>query len=40
MMLRPQLVADCCKAVAEASGLPVTVKCRIGGWRPCQLLAV
>lgn len=30
MMLRPQLVADCCHAIAEASGLPVSVKCRIG----------
>jgi tRNA-dihydrouridine synthase A len=31
LMLRPQLVAECCAAMAAASGgIPVTVKCRIG----------
>ena len=31
MMLEPKLVADCCKAMAEAApGIEVTVKCRIG----------
>lgn len=31
MMLEPKLVADCCKAMAEAApGLEITVKCRIG----------
>ncbi|EFN54753.1 hypothetical protein CHLNCDRAFT_23819 [Chlorella variabilis] len=30
MMLRPQLVADCCKAMREAVLMPITVKCRLG----------
>ena len=30
LMAEPKLVADCCKAMMEASNLPVTVKCRIG----------
>ena len=30
LMAEPQLVADCCSAMIEASDLPVTVKCRIG----------
>jgi tRNA-dihydrouridine synthase A len=30
LMARPQLVADCVSAMAEAVKLPVTVKCRIG----------
>jgi tRNA-dihydrouridine synthase A len=31
MMLEPKLVADCCKAMAEAApGVEITVKCRIG----------
>jgi len=29
-MAEPQLVADCCRAMIAASGLPVSVKCRIG----------
>lgn len=33
MMLRPQLVADCCRAMREAVSTPITVKCRLGeGW--------
>lgn len=30
LMLRPQLVADCVAAMKAATGLPVTVKCRLG----------
>jgi tRNA-dihydrouridine synthase A len=30
LMLQPQLVADCWKAMADAVSVPVTVKCRIG----------
>jgi len=30
LMLRPALVADCVRALREATELPVTVKCRIG----------
>ncbi|MDP9085108.1 MAG: tRNA dihydrouridine(20/20a) synthase DusA [Pseudomonadota bacterium] len=30
LMLRPQLVADCVRALRDATCLPVTVKCRIG----------
>jgi tRNA-dihydrouridine synthase A len=30
LMLRPALVADCVRALKEATRLPVTVKCRIG----------
>ncbi len=30
LMAQPDLVADCVAAMDEASGLPVTVKCRIG----------
>lgn len=30
LMREPQLVADCMQAMAEATRLPVTVKCRIG----------
>ena len=30
LMAEPQLVADCCRAMIDASGLPVSVKCRIG----------
>jgi tRNA-dihydrouridine synthase A len=30
LMLKPQLVADCVRALRDASSLPVTVKCRIG----------
>ncbi len=30
LMREPQLVADCMQAMAEATSLPVTVKCRIG----------
>jgi tRNA-dihydrouridine synthase A len=30
LMLRPALVADCCRALRDATSLPVTVKCRIG----------
>jgi tRNA-dihydrouridine synthase A len=30
LMARPQLVADCVRAMIEAVDLPVTVKCRIG----------
>ena len=30
LMLRPQLVADCVRALRDATSLPVTVKCRIG----------
>lgn len=31
MMLRPELVAACCAAMArESKGIPITVKCRIG----------
>jgi tRNA-dihydrouridine synthase A len=30
LMREPQLVADCMQAMAEATTLPVTVKCRIG----------
>ena len=28
LMLQPDVVADACAAMADASGLPVTVKCR------------
>ena len=35
LMLQPQLVADCCRAVAEAVDIPVSVKCRIGGCSDC-----
>ena len=30
LMAEPQLVADCCRAMIASSGLPVSVKCRIG----------
>src|SRR6202795_857834 len=30
LMLKPALVADCLKAITQATQLPVTVKCRIG----------
>ncbi len=30
LMLKPQLVADCVRALRDATSLPVTVKCRIG----------
>ena len=30
LMLRPPLVADCVRALRDATALPVTVKCRIG----------
>jgi tRNA-dihydrouridine synthase A len=30
LMLRPALVADCVRALRDATNLPVTVKCRIG----------
>ncbi|HEY1314393.1 MAG TPA: tRNA dihydrouridine(20/20a) synthase DusA, partial [Steroidobacteraceae bacterium] len=30
LMLKPALVADCVKALTDATSLPVTVKCRIG----------
>ncbi len=30
LMAEPQTVVDCCRAMIAASGLPVTVKCRIG----------
>jgi len=30
LMREPQLVADCMQAMGEATGVPVTVKCRIG----------
>ena len=30
LMLRPELVADCVRALSDATPLPVTVKCRIG----------
>ena len=30
LMREPQLVADCMRAMIEVTGLPVTVKCRIG----------
>jgi tRNA-dihydrouridine synthase A len=30
LMLRPKLVADCVRAMRDATHLPVTVKCRIG----------
>jgi tRNA-dihydrouridine synthase A len=30
LMLRPALVADCVRSLKQATGLPVTVKCRIG----------
>jgi tRNA-dihydrouridine synthase A len=30
LMAEPQLVADCMKAMLDAVGIPVTVKCRIG----------
>ena len=30
LMLRPALVADCVRAMRDATSLPVTVKCRIG----------
>jgi tRNA-dihydrouridine synthase A len=30
LMLRPALVADCVRALKDATSLPVTVKCRIG----------
>ncbi|MGC1520554.1 MAG: tRNA dihydrouridine(20/20a) synthase DusA [Steroidobacteraceae bacterium] len=30
LMLRPALVADCVRALRDATALPVTVKCRIG----------
>jgi tRNA-dihydrouridine synthase A len=30
LMLKPQLVADCVRALRDASSLPITVKCRIG----------
>lgn len=33
LMLEPQLVADCCAAMAAATNIPITVKCRIGADR-------
>ena len=30
LMAEPKLVADCCRAMIASSGLPVSVKCRIG----------
>ncbi|KAK2078715.1 hypothetical protein QBZ16_003555 [Prototheca wickerhamii] len=30
LMLRPELVAECCAAMAAAVDIPVTVKCRLG----------
>lgn len=30
LMLRPELVARCCAAIAAAVDIPVTVKCRLG----------
>ena len=34
LMLRPELVAECCAAMAAAVDIPVTVKCRLGAlWR-------
>lgn len=30
MMTEPQLVADCCAAMARAVDIPITVKCRLG----------
>ena len=30
MMLRPELVAACCKAMGDAVSTPITVKCRLG----------
>ena len=30
LMAKPELVAQCCQSMIAASGLPVTVKCRIG----------
>ncbi len=30
LMLRPELVAQCCKAMCEAVTTPITVKCRLG----------
>ncbi|KAK9829203.1 hypothetical protein WJX72_004471 [[Myrmecia] bisecta] len=30
LMLRPELVAACCQAMAEATSIPITVKCRLG----------
>jgi len=30
MMRQPKLVAECCAEMAASSGLPVTVKCRVG----------
>ena len=30
LMLQPELVRDCIAAMAEASGVPITVKCRLG----------
>lgn len=33
LMLEPQLVADCCAAMAAATHVPITVKCRLGARR-------
>lgn len=33
LMLQPELVAECCRAMCEAVSTPVTVKCRLGEWR-------
>ena len=30
LMLEPRLVADCCAAMAAATDVPITVKCRLG----------
>lgn len=30
LMLRPELVASCCKAMGEAVRTPITIKCRLG----------
>ena len=30
MMLRPEIVAECCAAMQAAVSIPVTVKCRLG----------
>lgn len=30
MMLRPEVVAECCAAMQAAVSIPVNVKCRLG----------
>lgn len=37
LMREPELIADCCRALAQ-SGLPVTVKCRVGAVATMQQL--